>query len=122
MSTGQAEIPSLADDLGYRALVETVSEREGLLIQALRFTGTALRVPPGFSQPDVEAVDAFGPLPGCSHILLADRQEDDDQVHLIGLVCPDVPTAQTAAFYSGDTNRISSSPDLQYGLCPPIRG
>ena len=37
------------------------------------------------------------PLPQYSTAVLADRQEDDDQVALIALACADEPTAQEAA-------------------------
>lgn len=89
--------PSLGDDPRYRALTGAISENEGLLIQALFFSGIALRFG-GNPMDAVEGQSVDGePLPDYSAAVLADRQEGDDQVHLIGLACADVPTAQTAA-------------------------
>lgn len=89
--------PSLADNRGYRVLAEVISEPDGLLIQALFFTGTALRLAGDPTKAELEPAVDFASLPAFSLAVLADRQEGDNQVHLIGLVCADLPTAQTAA-------------------------
>jgi hypothetical protein len=98
ISAAQGIQPSLADDPGYRVLAELISQPPaGLLIQALFFTGTALRFAGDPTQAELEPAVDFAPLPAFSLAVLADRQEGNDQVHLIGLVCADLPTAQTAA-------------------------
>jgi hypothetical protein len=97
ISAAQGIHPSLADDPGYRALAEVISQPDGLLIQALFFNGTALRLVGYPTQAELETTVDFASLPAFSLAVLADRQEGDDQVHLIGLVCADLPTAQTAA-------------------------
>jgi hypothetical protein len=97
ISAAQGIQPSLADDPGYRALADVISQPDGLLIQALFFTGTALRFPGNPTQAEPEPAVDLAPLPAFSLAVLADRQEGNDQVHLIGLVCADLPTAQTAA-------------------------
>jgi len=89
--------PSLADDPAYRALAESISAPDGLLIQALFFSGIALRLAEDPLDAIEEGLDDVEPLPYYSLAVLADRQEDDDQVALIALACPDEPTAQTAS-------------------------
>jgi hypothetical protein len=97
IAAGQSRRPSLADDPVYRALAEAVSEADGLLIQALFFSGTALRLS-GDAGPTTEAPrDEVDVLPPYSGAILADRQEGSDQVHLIALACADEPTALAAA-------------------------
>ena len=88
---------SLADDPAYRALAEAVSGPDGVLIQALFFSGTAFRSPGDPAETGHEPNNDLAPLPQYSLAVLADRQEGEDQVHLIGLACPDEPTARTAA-------------------------
>jgi hypothetical protein len=97
LASDRGEIPSLVDDPGYRALAETVAAPDGLLIQALLFTGPALRVPNVSLLSGVTWPEPLVELPWYSHAILADRQEGNDQVHLIGLVCADAVTAQTAS-------------------------
>ncbi|MEW5825573.1 MAG: hypothetical protein AB1778_01970 [Candidatus Bipolaricaulota bacterium] len=98
LAAGTGELPSLAEDVGYRALATAVSEPEGMLIQALLFTGASLRVTDVPELSGDLALEPIDGLPWYSHAILADRQEGDDQVHLIGLVCSDRVTAQTASF------------------------
>ena len=89
--------PSLADAPAYAALTEAISAPDGLLIQALFFSGIALRSADNPLDAIEEGLDDVEPLPYYSLAVLADRQEDDDQVALIALACPDEPTAQTAS-------------------------
>ncbi|MDD5265220.1 MAG: hypothetical protein PHU43_10370, partial [Candidatus Bipolaricaulis sp.] len=97
ISAAQGVQSSLADDPGYRALAEVISQPDGPLVQALFFTGTAFRLAGDPGQTASEPAVDFAPLPAFSLAVLADRQEGNDQVHLIGLICTDLPTAQTAA-------------------------
>ena len=96
ISAAQGVQSSLADDPGYRALAEVISPPGGALIQALFLTGTALRFAGDPWQAASEPTADFAPLPAFSRAVLADLQEGSEQVHLIGLVCADPPTAQTA--------------------------
>ncbi len=97
IASSHGEQPSLADDTGYRALAEAITTTDGWLIQALFFTGDALRLSGDPAQTDLEpGADESESLPTFSLVVLADRQEGDEQVHVIGLVCADVPTAQVA--------------------------
>lgn len=90
--------PSLADDPDYRALAEAVSGAQGSLIQALFFTPDVVGYPGVSTQPGGQAsTDGADLLPSFSLSVLADLQDGDDQVHVIGLTCIDEPTAQTAA-------------------------
>jgi len=93
IAASRGDIPSLADDPVSRALADAVSEPEGLLVQALLFPGRALRV----RGEDWEAADPSGSLPPYVQAVLADRQEGDDQVHLVGLAYTETGAAQTAA-------------------------
>jgi len=97
ISAGQSTRPSLADDPIYEALAEAVAEPGGLLIQALFFSATALRVPGSGEPTGQEPTDKADVLPLYLGAVLADRQEGDDQIHLIALVCADEPTALDAA-------------------------
>lgn len=92
------EQPSLADDPAYRALASAITAPDGLLIQALFFPGEALQLAndPTSAGVTMPAAD-LGSLPAYELAVLADRQEGNDQVHLIGLVYADAPTAQVAA-------------------------
>lgn len=89
--------PSLADDPTYRVLAEAVSESDGLLIQVLLFSGTALRLAGDPAYTGQESKEDLDSLPPYSGAVLADRQEGDDQVTLIGLVFADEATALSAA-------------------------
>ncbi len=93
IAASRGDVPSLADDPVSRALAELVSRPEGLLIQALLFPGRALRV----RGEDWKAGDPSEYLPPYVQAVLADRQEGDDQVHLVGLGYTDTQAAQTAA-------------------------
>ncbi|MFC2106270.1 hypothetical protein ACFLS5_01110 [Candidatus Bipolaricaulota bacterium] len=97
ISTAQSTQTSLADDPVYRALAEAVSASDSLLIQALFFSGTALRPDGVRTQTDQEPTEDLGLLPQYLGAVLADHQEGDDQVHLIALVCADDEEALTAA-------------------------
>ena len=97
ISAGQSTRPSLADDRIYQVLAEAVSEPDGLLIQALFFSAIAPRVPGDADQSNREPMDEADVLPLYLGTVLADRQEGDDQVHLIAFVCADEPTALNAA-------------------------
>lgn len=99
IGAAQGELPSLADDPAYRALAGAIAAPDGLLIQALFFDGAALGAVPGDpASPGVTPPAAdLGPLLPYALAVLADRQEGNDQVHLIGLVYADAPTAQAAA-------------------------
>ncbi len=92
VSTAQATHPSLADSPEYCALAEAISEPSGLLIQALFFSGAAFEFAGSMTQ--TEDPDLFPPF---SAIALADRQEGEDQVHLIGIVCADMASARSAS-------------------------
>lgn len=98
ISAVRGEQPSLADDPAYRALAEAITAADGLLIQALFFPGEVLQLTgdpasAGGAQPTPD----IGPLPPYELAVLADRQEGNEQVHLIGLTYADAPTAQVAA-------------------------
>ncbi|MCZ7539809.1 MAG: hypothetical protein M5U29_07865 [Anaerolineae bacterium] len=99
IGAAQGELPSLADDPAYRALAGAIAAPDGLLIQALFFGGAALGAVPGdpASLGVTPPAADLGPLPPYALAVLADRQEGNDQVHLIGLVYADAPTAQAAA-------------------------
>jgi len=97
ISTARATQPSLADDPEYRALAEAISEPGGMLIQALFFSGAALRAAGDLTQTSGEPTDDLDSLPPFSVAVLADRQEGNDQVHLIGLACADEAIALSAA-------------------------
>ena len=99
IGAAQGDLPSLADDPAYRALAGAITAPDGLLIQALFFGGAALGAVPGdpASLGVTPPAADLGPLPPYALAVLADRQEGNDQVHLIGLVYADAPTAQAAA-------------------------
>jgi hypothetical protein len=100
IGAAQGDLPSLADDPAYRALAGAITAPDGLLIQALFFDGAALGAVPGDPASlglTLPAAADLGPLPPYALAALADRQEGNDQVHLIGLVYADAPTAQAAA-------------------------
>ncbi|MEW6578903.1 MAG: hypothetical protein AB1435_06875, partial [Chloroflexota bacterium] len=64
----------------------------------LFFGGEALKVAGDPTQLGLAMpAEDLGPLPPYALTVLADRQEGNDQVHLIGLVYADAPTAQAAA-------------------------
>jgi hypothetical protein len=99
----QGEQPSLADEPNYRALAEAITTPEGLLLQALFLNVADV----GFIPEDVFAMltesagvdptEKYGPLMPYALAVLADRQEAQDQVHLIGLVYPNAAYAEAAA-------------------------
>jgi hypothetical protein len=97
ISAAQSTRPSLIDDPVYRALAEAVSGPDGLLIQALFFSGAALRLAEDQTQTDRELPNEADSLPQYLGAILADRQEGDDDVHLIGLAYADAPAALDAA-------------------------
>ena len=97
IAASESTQPSLADDPTYRALAEAVSQSDGLLIQALLFSGTALRLAGDPAHTGEESKEDLDSLPPYSGAVLADRQEGDDQVALIGLVFADEATALSAA-------------------------
>jgi hypothetical protein len=111
VAASSGEHPSLADDPDYRALAEAITDPDGLLIQALFFNLADV----GSVDEDAlaEVYDAvqnlagdYSPLMPYALAVLADRQEDNDQVHLIGLVYSDA--AQAAAAAEEMASRISS--------------
>jgi hypothetical protein len=98
----QGDQPSLADNPDYHALAEAITAPEGLLLQAMFFDVTDLGFLPGNPATTAEqgAEDPtanYGPLMPYSLVVLADRQEGQDQVHLIGLVYPNADVAGSAA-------------------------
>ncbi len=98
IGAAQGAQPSLAGDPAYRALAGAITAPDGLLIQALFFGGEALKVAGDPTQLGLAMpAEDLGPLPPYALTVLADRQEGHDQVHLIGLVYADAPTAQAAA-------------------------
>lgn len=88
---------SLADDPAYWALAEAISEPGGLLLQALFFSEAALKTLGDMMETGQQAIESDASLPKFSVAVLADRQEGDEQVHLIGLAYGDESTAQSAA-------------------------
>ncbi len=116
IGAAQGDLPSLADDPAYRALAGAITAPDGLLIQALFFGGEALQVAGDPAQLGLAMPAAdLGPLPPYALAILADRQEGNDQVHLIGLVYADAPTAQAAAdVLAGRIAdfRLSTRPDI----------
>ncbi len=116
IGAAQGDLPSLADDPAYRALAGAITAPDGLLIQALFFGGEALQVAGDPTQLGLAMPAAdLGPLPPYALAILADRQEGNDQVHLIGLVYADAPTAQAAAdVLAGRIAdfRLSTRPDI----------
>ena len=116
IGAAQGDLPSLADDPAYRALAGAITAPDGLLIQALFFGGEALQVAGDPAQLGLAMPAAdLGPLPPYTLAALADRQEGNDQVHLIGLVYADAPTAQAAAdVLAGRIAdfRLSTRPDI----------
>jgi hypothetical protein len=104
IAAAQGDQPSLADNPNYRARAEAVTAPDGLLIQAMFFDGADLGVLPDnpgatlTGQQDAEDPTAnYGPLMPYALAVLADWQEGQDQVHLIGLVYPNADTAGPAA-------------------------
>jgi hypothetical protein len=103
IAAAQGDQPSLADNPDYRALAEAVTVPDGLLIQTLFFnvadigfvTGVPAEAVTGQGAEDPTA--NYGPLMPYALAVLADRQEGQDQVHLIGLVYPNADTAGPAA-------------------------
>ncbi len=116
IGAAQGDLPSLADDPAYRALAGAITAPDGLLIQALFFSGEALQAAGDPAQLSLAMPAAdLGPLPPYALAVLADRQEGNDQVHLIGLVCADAPTAGAAAdVLAGRIAdfRLSTRPDI----------
>lgn len=102
IAASQGQKPSLADDAAYRALAEAITASEGFLVQALFFNPIDLRyvgdplLPPETQRRLWLMAEEIEPLPTFSLAVLADRQEGDDQVHLIGVVCADPSTAHVA--------------------------
>jgi hypothetical protein len=94
------EQDSLADDPNYRALAEAITAPEGVLIQALFFkladTGF-IPDDPRLSQDAPDPTADYGPLMPYALAVLADRQDGNDQVHLIALVYPNATYAADAA-------------------------
>jgi hypothetical protein len=104
IAAAQGSMPSLADDPAYAALAEIITAGDGLLLQALFFNGIdlAMAVPPDQeSQDEGEQAETpaedYGQLPPFGQTVLADRQEGQDQVHLLGLMYGDSAMAQQAA-------------------------
>ena len=104
IAAAQGDQPSLADNPNYRALAEAITAPDGLLIQALFFDGADLGVLPDNRamtmtgrQGAEDPTAAYGPLTPYALAVLADRQEGQDQVHLIGLVYPSADVAGPAA-------------------------
>jgi hypothetical protein len=103
IASAQGTEPSLADNPNYRALAEAVTAPEGLLIQALFFDVADLGFLPGdpavalSGQGAEDPTANYGPLMPYALAVLADRQEGQDQVHLIGLVYPNADIAGPAA-------------------------
>ncbi|MBP8973015.1 MAG: hypothetical protein KBH93_04000 [Anaerolineae bacterium] len=116
IGAAQGNLPSLADDPAYRALAGAITAPDGLLIQALFFSGEALQAAGDPAQLGLAMPAAdLGPLPPYALAVLADRQEGNDQVHLIGLVYADAPTAQAAADVLATRIadfRLSTRPDI----------
>jgi hypothetical protein len=102
-ATFQGSQDALADNPNYRALAEAITEQDGLLIQAMFFNladvgmvaGDPLAIMEGEAGDD--PAEGYGPLMPFALAVLADRQEGQDQVHLIGLVYPDHASAEAAA-------------------------
>lgn len=103
IATAQGDQPALADDDQFRALADTITAPEGLLIQAIFFDGIAVGMMPGdpvgmiVGETGIDPTADYGPLPLYARLVLADRQEGPDQVHLIALVYPDAEVAAAAA-------------------------
>ncbi len=97
LSSTNRDRPSLADDLAHQALAKAISDLDGLLLQALFFPGSAFQFGAGRAETPPESQDDPEALPPFSLAVLADLQDEDDQVHLIGLVYDDEATARTAA-------------------------
>jgi hypothetical protein len=97
IAAAQDEQDSLADNPNYRALAEAVSAPDGLLLQALFFSPVDLGLIPGDPLGEQDPTETYGPLMPYTLAVLADRQEGNDQVHLVGLVYADVSQAQAAA-------------------------
>jgi hypothetical protein len=96
------EQDSLADNPNYRALAEAISAPEGYLLQAMFFSLVDVGLVPGdplaaLQGDTTDPTAGYGPLMPYSLAVLADRQEGNDQVHLIGLVYANTEQAQTAA-------------------------
>ncbi len=106
VDAAQGNVASLADDPDYRALAEAVTDSNyygGVLIQASVFHVFRVGfVPdePVMAGGDEDAPDPmadYGELPVYSLAMLADRQEGDEEVHIVALVYADADTAQIAA-------------------------
>ena len=101
IAAAQGEYDTLADDPAYRALADAITAPDGWLIQALFFDPADIGVIPEETRLSAEDFDAiteeYGSLKPYQLAVLADRQEGQDQVNLIGLVYPDAVTAANAA-------------------------
>lgn len=96
------EEPSLADDPGYQALVETITA-EGLLLQASFFSAALgspktlmARLPQDLYARLRPLAESAGRLPPYLLGVLADRQHGTDQAVLLALAYADGPTALAA--------------------------
>lgn len=93
-ATAQHEKGSMAENADYRALAEVVTASDGWLIQAMFFLPEDIGRWPAL---DSDPTASYGPLMPYTLAVMADRQEGNDQVHVIGLVYADTAQAQAAA-------------------------
>jgi hypothetical protein len=102
IAAAQGDQPSLADNPNYRALTDAITAPDGLLLQALFFDMADIGALPAdpaamMAGQGQDPTADYGPLMPYALAVLADRQEGQDQVHLIGLVYPDAAAAASAA-------------------------
>ncbi len=118
----QGEQPSLADNPNYRALADAITAPDGLLLQALFFGLADIGLIPGdplaalSGQGAEDPTAAYGPLMPYALAVLADRQEGQDQVHLIGLVYPNADVAGPAAEEVANRIQAFTLPEQQETL------
>jgi hypothetical protein len=105
VDAAQGTRPSLADEAAYRALVEAVTDParySGPLIQGAIYSATSVGLVPadptqamagGANDPTAN----YGTLPVYILAMLADRQEGDEEVHLIALTYASADVAQAGA-------------------------
>jgi hypothetical protein len=97
---------SLAEQAEYRTLAEAVTDParyEGPLVQALAFNVMVVGLVPADPMAqvqggtDAEPTAGYGELPFYSLALLADRQDGDEEVHLIALLYDSAVAAEAGA-------------------------
>ena len=123
IDTAQGTQPSLIEDASYRAAAEAITAPEGLLLQALFFNPADI-VTYRKICPAMTSLGKLWPLYALHLAVLADRQEGQDQVHLIALVYPDADLAEPPQKKLPPASARSAYPDsrIPFSLTDRPRG